>query len=144
MTDTKSARRPRRDPNGRLATIGDLTGTALAGLVVGAVVLLIFQTVLSLANISDFGDASGWLAVILPVWLFIEEFRAEGWGANRIIVAALSVGFGVALGLSLAGFAARGFDLPSLFSGLVGATTFTIVYCLVWFYGLRWLSHRAG
>jgi len=30
MTDTKSARRPRRDPNGRLATIGDLTGTALA------------------------------------------------------------------------------------------------------------------
>jgi hypothetical protein len=144
MTDTKIARRPRRDPNGRLATIGDLIGTALAGLVVGAVVLLIFQAVLSLAHISDFGDASGWIAIILPVWLFTEEFRAQGWGAHRIVVAGLSAGFGVALGLSVAGFASGQFDFPSLFSGLIGAATCTIVYCLVWFYGLRWLSHRAG
>src|SRR4051812_40119389 len=98
MTDTKSARRPRRDPNGCLATIGDLIGTALAGLVVGAVVLLVFEAVLSLAHVSTFGDASGWLAVILPVWLFTEEFRAQGWGASRIIVGALAAGFGVAIG----------------------------------------------
>jgi hypothetical protein len=144
MTDTKSARRPRRDANGRLATIGDLLGTALAGLVVGGVVLLIFQAVLSLAHISDFGDASGWIAIILPVWLFTEEFRAAGWGGHRIISAALAAGFGVALGLSVAGFASGQFDFPSLFSGMLGAATCTIVYCLVWFYGLRWLSHRAG
>jgi hypothetical protein len=142
MTETKSARRPRRDPNGRLATIGDLLGTALAGLVVGAVVLLVLEAALYLVHVSDFGGTSGWLAIILPVWLFTEEFRAEGWGAPRIVVGVLAAGFGVATGLSVAGFAATQF--PSLLSGLAGATTCTVVYCLVWFYGLRWLSHRAG
>jgi hypothetical protein len=33
---------------------------------------------------------------------------------------------------------------PPLVSGAVGALGLTVVYCLVWFYGLRWLSHRAG
>jgi hypothetical protein len=142
MTETKSERRPRRDPNGRLATIGDLIGTALAGLVVGAVVLLVLEAVLTLLHVSPFGGTSGWLAMILPVWLFIEEFRAEGWGASRVVVGVLAAGFSVAIGLSIAGFAATQF--PSLVSGLAGATTCTVVYCLIWFYGLRWLSHRAG
>jgi hypothetical protein len=142
MTDTKSARRPRRDPNGRLATIGDLIGTALAGLVTGAVVLLILEAILSLTRVSEFGATSGWLAIILPVWLFVEEFRAEGFGASRVVVALLAAGFGVVAGLTLAGLAATQF--PTLVSGLVGAAAFTVVYCLVWFYGLRWLSHRVG
>ena len=141
MTDTKSARRPRRDPNGRLATIGDLTGTALAGLVTGVVLLLILEAILSLTHVSEFGATSGWLAIILPVWLFVEEFRAEG-GVSRIVVALLAAGFGVVAGLTLAGFAASQF--PTLVSGLVGAAALTVVYCLVWFYGLRWLSHRMG
>jgi hypothetical protein len=142
MTETKSERRPRRDPSGRLATIGDLVGTALAGLVTGAVLLLILEAILSLTHVSEFGATSGWLAIILPVWLFVEEFRAEGYGASRIIVALLGAGFGVVAGLTMAGFAASQF--PTLVSGLVGAAAFTLVYCLVWFYGLRWLSHRVG
>ncbi len=142
MTETKSERRPRRDPNGRLATAGDLVGTALAGLVAGIAVLLVVEAVLAVTRISDFGDANGWIVVILPVWLFTEEFRAEGHGVHRIIVAVLGAGFGVAVGLSVAGLAAT--ELPALVSGLAGAATFTVVYCLVWFYGLRWLSHRAG
>ena len=141
MTDTTSARGPRRDPNGRLATIGDLLGTALAGLVTGAVVLLIFDAALYLTHVSEFGDATGWLAMILPVWLFTEEFRAAGWGAHRLVAAGLAAGFGVAIGLSVAGAAATLF--PALVSGLAGAATCTVVYCLVWFYGMRWLSHRA-
>ena len=142
MTETKSERRPRRDPSGRLATIGDLLGTALAGLVTGAVLLLVFEAVLSLTRISEFGDTSGWLALILPLWLFTEEFRAAGRGPYRVVVAVLAAGFGVAAGLSFAGLAAPVF--PDLASGLVGAGACTVVYCLVWFYGLRWLSHRAG
>jgi hypothetical protein len=142
MTETKSERRPRRDPSGRLATIGDLLGTALAGLVVGIVLLLALEAILSLTRISPFGNTSGWLALILPVWLFIEEFRAVGWGAYRIIVGALAAGFGVAAGMAAAGLAAPAF--PSLVSGLVGAAACTVLYCLVWFYGLKWLSHRAG
>ena len=142
MSETKSERRPRRDADGRLATAGDLLGVALAGLVSGVVVLLVFEGVMSLLRLSEFGDASGWLAVILPVWLFTEEFRAAGYGAYRIVVAALAAGFGIAVGMTLAGLAAAAF--PPLVSGAVGAFGLTVVYCLVWFYGLRWLSHRAG
>jgi uncharacterized PurR-regulated membrane protein YhhQ (DUF165 family) len=142
MTDAKSERRPRRDPTGRLASIGDLVGTTLAGLVTGIVLVLILEAILSVTRVSHFGDTSGWLAVILPVWLFTEEFRAEGFGAPRIVVAVLAAGFGVATGLSIAGLAAA--DFPRLVSGFAGAAVFAVVYCLVWFYGLRWLSHRAG
>jgi hypothetical protein len=141
MSDTKSERRPRRDANGRLATIGDLIGTAFAGLVVSAVVLLAYEAIMSLLRFSTFGDASGWFAMVLPAWLFTEEFRAEGWGAHRIVVAILGAGFGIALGVSVAGFASG--EFPPLVSGLAGAVTCTVVYCVVWFYGLRWLSQRA-
>ncbi len=142
MTETKSERRPRRDADGRLVTVGDLLGVAFAGLVTGIVVLLVFEGVMSLARAFDFGSSSGWLALILPVWLFTEEFRAAGYGAYRIVVAALAAGFGIAVGMTLAGLAASAF--PPLVSGAVGAFGLTVVYCLVWFYGLRWLSHRAG
>jgi hypothetical protein len=142
MTETKSERRPRRGPDGRLATFSDLTGTALAGLVCGLVVLLVFEGAMSLLRLSEFGDASGWIALVLPVWLFTEEFRAAGWGASRIIVAILGAGFGVAAGMTLAGLSAGPF--PSLVSGAIGALGLTVVYCAVWFYGLRWLGHRIG
>lgn len=142
MTDTRSTRRPRRDADGRLATIADLLGVALAGLVTGVVVLLVFEAVMSLARLSEFGGASGWLTLILPVWLFTEEFRAAGFGAYRVVVAILGAGFGVAVGMTLAGLASAVF--PPLVSGAIGALALTVVYCLVWFYGLRWLSHRAG
>lgn len=141
MTETKRERRPRRDANGRLATVGDLLGTALAGLVVGVVLVLALEVVLSLTRVSQFGQTSGWLAMILPVWLFIEEFRAEGYGAFRVVVAGLASGFGAATGMTIAGLAAT--DFPALVSGFAGALACTVVYCLVWFYGLRWLDHRA-
>ncbi|GIE98191.1 hypothetical protein [Paractinoplanes rishiriensis] len=142
MTETKSERRPRRDPSGRLATIGDLLGTALAGLVIGVVLLLIFESILALTRVASFGNTSGWIIMILPLWLFTEEFRAVGWGAHRIVVAALAAGFGVAVGMTVAGLVAPIF--PALVSGFVGAGACTLVYCLIWFYGLRWLSQRAG
>jgi len=142
MVETKGERRPRRDADGRLATVGDLLGVALAGLVCGIVVLLVFEGILSATRLSQFGHTSGWLAIILPVWLFTEEFRAAGYGAYRIVVAALGAGFGVAVGMTLAGLAAG--EFPALVSGAVGAAGLTVVYCVVWFYGLRWLSHRAG
>jgi hypothetical protein len=142
MTETTSERRPRRDADGRLATAGDLLGVALAGLVCGVVILLVFEGLMSLVRLTEFGHSSGWLAVILPVWLFTEEFRAAGYGPNRIVVAILGAGFGVAAGMTFAGMAAAAF--PALVSGAVGAAGLTVVYCLIWFYGLRWLSHREG
>jgi hypothetical protein len=142
MTETKSDRRPRRDADGRLATAGDLVGVALAGLVCGVAVLLAFEAFMSLTRLSHFGHTSGWLALILPVWLFTEEFRSAKFGAFRVLAAVLGAGFGVAVGMTLAGFVAPIF--PALISGAVGAAGLTVVYCLIWFYGLRWLDHRAG
>ena len=142
MTETQKDRRPRRDADGRLATLPDLLGVALAGLVCGVVVLLVFEGIMSLVRLSEFGDANGWITLILPVWLFVEEFRAAGWGAYRIVVALLGAGFGVAVGMTLAGLAAGPF--PPLVSGAAGALGLTVMYCAVWFYGLRWLGHRAG
>jgi len=142
MTDTRNLRRPRRDADGRLTTIADLLGVALGGLVLGFVVLLVFEGIMSLVRLSDFGSASGWLTLILPLWLFTEEFRAAAYGAYRVVVAVLGAGFGVAVGMSIAGVAANTF--PPLVSGTAGAAAFTVVYSLIWFYGLRWLSHRAG
>lgn len=143
MTETNRAdrrpQRPRRDADGLVATVGDLLGVVLAGLVCGVVVLLAFEAVTALARLSDFGRSSGWLAVLLPAWLFTDDFRAAPHGAPRIVVALLGAGFGVAAGLTAAGLAAA---LPPLFSGAVGASVATVVYALIWFYGLRWLSHR--
>jgi len=131
-----------KDATGRLATIGDLLGSAFAGLAVGTAVLLVFETVLAVTGLGEFGESNGWLVLILPVWLFVEEFRAEGFGAHRIMVGALAIGFGVAAGMTVAGLVAG--VAPALVSGGSGALTGTVVYCLVWFYGLRWLSHRSG
>lgn len=140
MTDV--ARYPRRDADGRLVSVGDLLGVVLAGFVVGVVVLLAFEAVVAMVGLSEFGDASGWLALILPAWVFVEEFRAADYGAYRVLVGLLGVGFGLAGGMIVAGLVAPLF--PPLVSGAAGAAMFALVYSLVWFYGLRWLRHRTG
>lgn len=138
-----TATQPKRDADGRLATVQDLLGVTLAGLASGVVILLVFEGVMTLfRGPEEFGSASGWIAVVLPVWLFTEEFRAAGYGANRIIVAPLAAGFGVAVGMTLAGLVSSIF--PPLVSGALGAFGLVVVYCLVWFYGLRWLAHHKG
>lgn len=138
---TGSVRYPRRDADGRLAGAGDLLGVTAAGLVTGFAVLLVLEAVAVLLRLAEFGSASGWLALVLPVWLFVEEFRAAPYGGARVVVALLGAGFGAAAGLTAAGLVAT---LPSLVSGAVGATALSAVYAVVWFYGLRWLAHRTS
>ena len=50
------------------------------------VMLLLFELVIALVRGSGFGGTSGWLVLILPVWLFTEEFRAAPYGAYRVVV----------------------------------------------------------
>jgi len=138
---SKATRSPRRDADGRLAAIGDLLGLTAAGLVMGLAVLLVLEAGAVLLRLADFGDASGWLTVVLPAWLFVEEFRAAPYGAARVVVALLAAGFGLAVGLTAAGFVSA---FPPLLGGAVGAAALALCYVLIWFYGLRWLAHRAG
>ncbi|GAA4596046.1 hypothetical protein BJY16_001885 [Actinoplanes octamycinicus] len=141
MTRQRSAGGLRRNP-GPVETVGDLLGAAFAGLVLGIAVVLVLEGVLTLTRVADFGQTNGWLIVILPTWLFVEQFRAQGFGADRVMAAALGIGFGAAAGMTVAGVLAP--YTPPLVSGGAGAVTATVVYCFVWFYGLRWLRQRSG
>jgi hypothetical protein len=141
MTETKNAGRSRRDADGRLATLGDLLGVVLAGLLCGAVVLLIFEAITALVRVSPFGDTSGWLVLVLPAWLFVDDFRAAPFGAPRVVAALLGAGFAFAVGMTAAGLAS---GLPPLAGGAVGATASTVTYALIWFYGMRWMRHRTS
>lgn len=130
-----------RDGHGRLVGLGHLLGFALAGFVIGLAALLVLDAVLALTGVSRFGRANGWLAVILPVWLFVEEFRAWRGQPGRMPAALVGVAVGLALGTLANGLAS---DLPPLASGAIGAAVAILAYSLVWFYGIRWLGGRTG
>ncbi|MFG1713294.1 hypothetical protein [Micromonospora sp. NPDC049203] len=132
---------PRRDAEGRILTLGDLLGVTLAGLVIGVLALLVFEFAFATVGDSGFGGTNGWLAVILPLWLFWDEFRAWEFGAARVVAALAGIALGVLAGLLAAGLAS---GLPALFTGALAAAVFTVVYATVWFHGVHWLARRTG
>ncbi|QGN45873.1 hypothetical protein ACN26Y_05975 [Micromonospora sp. WMMD558] len=140
MTEQQSGF-PRRDADGRILTLGDLLGVSLAGLVVGLLAVVLFDWAFASFGAGEFGRANGWLAVILPVWLYWEDFRAWEFGAARIVTALAAGAVAVTAGLVVAGLAA---GLPPLLSGALGAAAFTVAYAVVWFPGVRWLARRTG
>lgn len=149
---------PRRDAEGRILTLGDLLGVSLAGLVIGVLALMFFEWAFANLGAGGFGRTNGWLAVILPAWLFWDDFRA--WeprpqvvaqrqtgraevvgGAARVVAALAGIALGVLGGLLAAGLAT---GLPPLASGALAAAVFTVVYAVVWFPGVHWLARRMG
>lgn len=132
---------PRRDAQGRIRVSGDLVGVALAGLVIGLLALVLFDGLFTWLGDGGFGAANGWLAVILPAWLFWDDFRAWEFGAARVVAALSAATLAVVTGLVAAGL---GGGLPSLVSGALGAAVFTLVYAVLWFHGVRWLARRTG
>ncbi|MDM4722053.1 hypothetical protein QTQ03_21590 [Micromonospora sp. WMMA1363] len=132
---------PRRDAEGRIRTLGDLLGVSLAGLVIGVLAVVLFDFAFASFGAGEFGQANGWLAVILPAWLYWEDFRAWEFGAARVVAALAAGAAGVTAGLVAAGLAA---GLPPLLSGGLGAAGFTLAYAVVWFPGVRWLARRTG
>ncbi|MFY1635547.1 hypothetical protein ACN27F_20110 [Solwaraspora sp. WMMB335] len=142
MTQSRSDSLPRRDAAGRIVVLADLLGVVLAGLVIGLLVLLLFDGVFTLIGSGGrLGQSNGWLAVILPAWLFTDDFRAWRGGSARFVAAAVAAGVAVTSGLLAAGLAA---DLPPLAGGGIGAGVFSLVYAAVWFHGVRWLDRRSG
>src|SRR5262245_9017680 len=128
---------PRRDAEGRVRNLTELLVAAVGGTVVGLAVLAAIDAILALIRLSHFGDASGWLAAILPGLLFFDDLRAwRGYGV-RFLVAI--VGAAVAIGLGLIAAALAG-GLRPMFSGGLGALVAAAVYAPVWFVGIRWLT----
>lgn len=141
MTEQQQRTFPRRDAEGRILTLGDLLGVSLAGLVIGLLALLVFEWAFASIDAGGFGRTNGWLAVILPLWLFWDDFRAWEFGAARVIAALVAGAVGVFAGLLAAGLAA---GLPPLVSGVLAAAVFTVVYAVIWFHGVHWLARRTG
>lgn len=141
MTDVSSGGFPRRDDQGRVSRVGDLLGVSLAGLVLGLLALTVFDWAFALIGFGEFGRANGWLALLLPAWLFVDDFRAWQYGAARVVAALVAAGVGLAVGLLASGLA---MGWPPLASGTVGAASCTVTYTLIWFFGVRWLAARAG
>lgn len=141
MTEQQQRTFPRRDAEGRILTLGDLLGVSLAGLVIGLLALLVFEWAFAAIGADGFGRTNGWLAVILPLWLFWDDFRAWEFGAARVIAALVAGAVGVFAGLLAAGLAA---GLPPLASGALAAAVFTVGYAVIWFHGVHWLARRTG
>jgi hypothetical protein len=129
---------PRRDSARRIVSARDLAGVALAGAVAGAVALVLLDGLFALLGLGDFGRVNGWLAVILPVMIFVEEFRAWRGARARAAVALVAAALGALAGLIVAGLAgALPGDLPRPVPGALGAATLAVAYSLVWYYGIR-------
>jgi hypothetical protein len=131
---------PHRDAEGRVLRLAELLAWVAVGLVLGLLVLVLIDGFSSLLGLGRFGQLSGWLAGILPVWLFTEEFRAWRGVPARIGMALIS-----ALLAGVLGFAAAetlGDALPPLGSGAVGAAISALLYGVLWYVGIRWLADR--
>lgn len=132
---------PRRDARRRIVAVRDFLGLTLAGVVAGAVALAVFDGVFALLRLGDFGGASGWLAIVLPCMVFVEEFRAWAGARGRAVVAFAGAAVGLLAGLAVAGLAG---GLGDLAAGALAATALSIVYATLWFYGIRTVAGRTG
>lgn len=117
--------------------LAELIGTALVFAVVNGLGVLAIDGILALVGLSDFGSASGWLAIILPALLYFDDFRAWRAHRQRWLVGPVSALAGIAIGLLLVGLAP---SLPPLASGAIGAVVAVAVYAPMWFLGIRRLT----
>jgi hypothetical protein len=125
-------------PDARLV---DMLGQVIVGLLIGLAALVVIDLIFALLGLGTFGHASGWLAAILPVWLFAEELRAWSGVALRFVLAIVAAAVGLVLGSVVGGAAS---SLPPLGVGAIGAAVATLSYTLLWYFGVRWLSRRAA
>jgi hypothetical protein len=130
---------PRRDTDGRVISLAELLAAAFGGTLLGLCALALIDGVFAIIGLGKFGRGSGWLAAILPAFLFFDDFRAWRGRSARIVVALVAAAVSIALGLTAAAAVS---GLPPILSGAVGATVAALVYSFVWFVGIRWLTGR--
>lgn len=128
---------PRRDAAGRVVRLPELVGVAAMFLLLNGVGLIAIDALVMLIGDSAFGDSSGWLVVILPGLLFFDDFR--GWRSQRIRFFAGPVAAVVAVGVGLLAAGLLDSQAP-IVSGAVGGLVAVLLYCPLWFVGIRWLT----
>ncbi len=141
MAEPQQRSFPRRDGNGRVISFGEFIVTIFASTLVALAILIGIDALFSALRVGEFGSISGWLAGILVVFAFVEDFRAWKGVPARVAAAIVGVVLGVVLGSLVNGAVSF---LPNVFSGAVGVTVASLVYVTVWFFGIRWLDSRFG
>lgn len=124
----------------RLNRLTDLLGQSLAGLVISVAGVLVIDGLAALLGFGEFGEISGWLALVFPVLIFVQQFSAAKGEPGRIPVTIVAALAALAVGLGAAGTFAH---LPPIGSGAIGALVATLVYVTVWHLGLA-LAARSG
>jgi hypothetical protein len=122
-----------------MISLKELFVAVIVGTLLGLAALAVIDGVFSLIGLGDFGHASGWLSAVLPIFLFVDDFR--GWkragGGKRWIVVAVGLAVALTAGLVAASLVS---GLPAILSGCVGALVFGLFYTIIWYVWIRWLT----
>ncbi len=132
---------PPRDANGRVGTLANMAGGVIFGIVICMIVLVVIDGLFTLLGVGKFGTISGWLAGILPVWMFIEDYRAWKGVPARVAVALIAAALGLIGGIALSSTLGA---LRPAFNGGISVTVACLVYAVLWFFGIRYLASRLG
>jgi len=124
----------------RLTRLTDLIGQCLAGLVISLAGLLVVDGIYALLGFGEFGNVSGWLAMVFPILIFAQQFTAARGERGRVVVTIVAVLVAAALGLSAAGLV-RG--LPPIAAGAIGALVATLAFAAVWHVGLALAANKS-
>jgi hypothetical protein len=136
VTDSKKPVGPARDEQGRIIGLVNLLAVALVGFLISVAGLVVIDGLFALIGLGTFGDLNGWLALIFPALIFVEQFRAADRGAARLAVLAVGALVAIGLGTLAAGLVS---DLPALASGAIAALIATVAYCVIWYTGTAYL-----
>lgn len=109
-------------------TLPELLLAGAGAVVLGAVLVVAVDLLFAAADLGGFGRASGALAALPAVFVYLEEYRKRPRPALALLCAVLALILAVGAGYAAA--AATG--LPPLASGIVAAFAGVAVYALLW------------
>jgi hypothetical protein len=109
-------------------TLVELLLAVAGALVLGAVLVIGVDLLFAVANLGGFGRASGALAVLPAVFIFLEEYRKQPRPGLTALCAVLALILAAGAGYAAAGVG----GLAPLASGIVAAFVGGVVYAVLW------------
>ncbi|MFD0558243.1 hypothetical protein FB566_3542 [Stackebrandtia endophytica] len=141
MTETEQTERfPKRDDDGRIVSLVEMMLFVMILLLVGVLMLSAIDGLFWLLGFGEFGQISGWIAGLLAIFVFLDDFRA--WKEFRVRwgVAPVALVLSTVAGLGVVSIMPE-FWLP-LYHGALGVTVFALIYTVLWFTGMRLMGER--
>lgn len=109
-------------------TLGELLLAGAGGVALGAVLVIVVDLAFSLVDLGGFGTASGVLAILPAMFVFLEEYRKQPLFWLSVLCALLALILAMGVGYTVAGFT----GLPPLGSGIAAALAAAVVYAVLW------------